>query len=274
MSGSHFEWIQEESVTEKPAVSGIVHLERRLHEGRSVILTVGDFAEALEAWLRHSKLWQSDPDGLSRVLMQQGLAGAALHLANRPNDEIFGWTLNLRTPPTNVFLTGDVRKGTFTGRVYTEGVRTTEHSRLFVQTYRASQPEPFHSAIDVAGFDVLEIFEQYYERSEQNPARFFELEGARYGMLLGLPGVDRDWISSLTAGEIEPMLADSRRIDGRVVRFECGCSPAKMLRALRSIFQENSEELFLDEDRVETSCPRCGRRWWVTREQFAGADPE
>ncbi|MDM7914426.1 MAG: Hsp33 family molecular chaperone HslO, partial [Candidatus Eisenbacteria bacterium] len=50
--------------------------------------------------------------------------------------------------------------------------------------------------------------------------------------------------------------------------LECGCSPAKMLRALRTILAEQPEELFQGDERVETSCPRCGRRWWVTREQF------
>ncbi len=255
-------------LTEKTAPAGLVQLDRHLHDERSVILTAGDFSETFDAWLRHCQLWQSEPDGLTSILMRQGLAAASLHLANRPNDEIVGWTLNLQRPPTNVFLTGDVRKATVTGRVYTEGVKTADHSRLFVQTSRASQPEPFQSAIDVSGFDLLEIFEQYYDRSEQNPARFFDLDGNRFAMVLGLPGVDRAWIQDLQPSSFGEILDAARSIDGRAFRFECGCSPAKMLRALRSIFLKDPEDLFQGEDRVEAACPRCGRRWWVTREQF------
>jgi molecular chaperone Hsp33 len=258
----------EESVTERTAAAGTVNLERRLDDTRSIILTTGDFTQVIEAWTRHCELWHGESDGLSRVLMRQGLAAAALHLANRPNDELVGWTLNLLQPPTNVFLTGDVRKAIVTGRVYTDGVRTADHSRLFVQTSRASQPEPFQSAIDVTGFDVLEIFEQYYSRSEQNPARFFELDANRFAMVLGLPGVDPLWIQHLEPGSFEGTFAAARAIDGRAFRFECGCSPTKMLRALRSIFENDPDDLFRGEDRVETFCPRCGRRWWVTREQF------
>jgi molecular chaperone Hsp33 len=255
-------------LTEDGAASGIVELDRRLLNDRGVVVTTGDFTGVIDAWHRHCRLWQEEPDGFSSVLMHQGLAAVALHLANRPNDEMVGWTLNLHQPPTNVFLTGDVRKGTFTGRVYTEGVRTENRSRLFVQTYRPSLREPFQSAIDVTGFDVMEIFEQYYERSEQNPARFYELDGNRYGMVLGLPGVDRSWIQGIGPESLSEHRDSGKPIDGRVFRFECGCSPVKMLRALRSMFHSNPGELFRGEERVETSCPRCGRRWWLTLDQF------
>lgn len=255
-------------MTENDAVSGTVELDRRLLNDRAAVVTTGDFTAVIDAWHRHCTLWQELPDGFSSVLMHQGLAAVALHMANRPNDEMVGWTLNLHQPPTNVFLTGDVRKGIFTGRVYTEGVRSEGRSRLFVQTYRPSLREPFQSAIDVVGLDVMEIFEQYYQRSEQNPARFCELGGNRYGMVLGLPGVERTWIEGIDHESVLELHDSGTPIEGRVYRFECGCSPSKMVRAVRTIFHSNPDELFQGEERVETSCPRCGRRWWLTLEQF------
>lgn len=257
------------------AAIGKVVIERRLLDSRSVIVSSGDFGLVAEAWKRHASVWQGDPDPLSTVMMAQGLAAAALHLANRPRDEIVAWTLNLQNPPTNIFLTGEAGRGIVTGRAYTEGVRIADGSRLYVQTLRA-KGEPATSSIEVHGLDLLEIFEQYYERSEQMPARFFDLDDGRFTMVLGLPRVDRVWIRSLSRERLDELNLELRPLESRSFHFECGCSPRKMLRALRSIFAKDPEDLFRGEEGVETSCPRCGRRWWVTREQFLspGAAPD
>lgn len=270
-------------------------MRRWLIDAHSVLLTTGDFAPLVGAWRAHARLWDGGFDGLAEALMRQGLAAAVLHLANRPRDEAVAWTLNLRDPPTNLFLTGEARRGIVTGRVFSENIRTSGSSRLYVQTLRA-RGEPTMSAIDVSGFDVLEIFEQYYARSEQSPARFVDYGGDgvgpggaksssdRFGMLLGMPGADRAWIAGLTREEIEGLDPASngdviprpgaRLLEERVMRFECGCTPRKMLSALRGIFGRRPDELFQGELFVETTCPRCGRRWRVSREQFEAAGDE
>lgn len=265
--GEHEGRSEQGSTPAEIASIGKVVLERRLHDARSVIVSSGAFGPLVEAWRGHAAVWQGEPDPLSVVLMAQGLAAAALHLANRPRDEIVAWTLNLQQPPTNVFLTGEAGRGIVTGRVFTDGVRTAESSRLHVQTLRASG-EPITSSIEVHGLDLLEIFEQYYERSEQMPARFFELDDGDFTMVLGLPGVDGAWIRSLKREDLDGLIPALRPLENRSFQLECGCSPRKMLRALRSIFAKDPEDLFRGEEGVETSCPRCGRRWWVTREQF------
>jgi molecular chaperone Hsp33 len=252
-----------------------VILRRWFIDDRSVLLTTGDFRDFIEAWRVHARLWDGGYDDLSETLIRQGLAAATMHLVNRPRDEIVAWTLNLKEPPTNLFLTGEARRGIVTGRVFVEGVRTAESSRLYVQTLRA-RGEPAVSAIDVVGFDVLEIFEQYYARSEQSPARFLEIEGAngagdRFAMVLGMPGADRAWVESVDTGAIAFLEAHARLLEVRPIRFECGCTPRKMLGALRGIFGQKPDELFRGESSVETTCPRCGRRWRVSREQFEGA---
>jgi molecular chaperone Hsp33 len=128
--------------------------------------------------------------------------------------------------------------------------------------------EPQTSVIEVTGFDVLEIFEQYYDRSEQNPARFYPLEGERFAAVLGLPGVNREWLAALTTEEAVAILEASPVIEERTFRFECGCTHARILEVMQSIFGQKPEELFHEDPRVEVFCPRCGRRWWVDRGQF------
>lgn len=246
---------------------GEAAVRRYIDNSRWVVISEGDFGPLIDAWRLHASVWSPSSDGLGDMLMRQGLAAAALHLANRPRDEMVGWTLNLAEPPTNVFMTGDARQSNVTGRVFTEGVKTVAHSRLFVQSYRAGR-EPMESVIEVRGFDLLSIFEQYYQRSEQNPARFFQKENDEFFMVLGMPGVNRQWMAELDLPASLALIDEARLLEERPFRFECGCSPGKMLNALRDIFQADPEELFQGEAGVETSCPRCGRRWWIQRDQF------
>lgn len=246
---------------------GEVAIRRQIENAHACLLASGDFGDLQAGWWRHACLWEGEPDGLSSTLMRQGLAAAVLHPANRPRNETVAWTLNLKLPPTNLFLTGSSFDGTITGRVITEGVKTEESSRLFVQVVRP-RGEPQTSRVEVEGFDVLDIFEQYFARSEQNLARFFPLGGERVAAVLGLPGVDPDWLRGLDIDAARELLDVAPTIEERVFRFECGCSPERILEIMRSIFGNAPEDLFHDEQQVEVFCPRCGRRWWVDREQF------
>ncbi len=246
---------------------GEVVIRRQIENPRACLIVSGDFGDLLAGWWHHASLWGGEPDGLASVLMRQGLAAAVLHLSNRPRNETVAWTLNLKQPPTNLFLTGSSVEGTITGRVITQGVRTEESSRLFVQVVKP-RGEPQTSRLDVDGFDVLEIFEQYFTRSEQNPARFFAIEQERFAAVFGLPGVDPAWLHGLAVGGARTLLDTAVALDERSFRFECGCSPVRIVEVMRSLYAKEPNELFRDETQVEVFCPRCGRRWWVDREQF------
>ena len=39
---------------------------------------------------------------------------------------------------------------------------------------------------------------------------------------------------------------------------------------LRNIYKDNPADLFKGDPGVETFCPRCGGRWWITESEFAG----
>jgi molecular chaperone Hsp33 len=123
----------------------------------------------------------------------------------------------------------------------------------------------------VDGFDVLSFFEQYYNRSEQKPARFFEAGDTEFVMLLGLPGVDAAAMQALTRDE-GLALADAapRPLDEQIFRFQCGCNFETMREVVGTLFREKEEELFRGEEEVEVSCPRCGHRWRVTKNDVAG----
>jgi len=235
---------------------------------REAILCIADCSGLLAAYTDHVARWETVPDPLFHVMIRQALSGMVLYLSCRPKDESVAWTLNFRQPPANVFVAGDGDLSTVTGRVFTEGVKTTENSRLFVETRRPKRGT-VQSSVDVVGYDVLEILEAYYQQSEQHPARFIELGETEFAMINALPGVDADWLFSLTPDGVRQALqAEPRRIDERAFVFQCGCTLERITEVVRGVWKDNPDDLFRRESGVETFCPRCGHRWWVSRELF------
>lgn len=247
---------------------GEATVRRYIDHENDALVTIGDFAPFFAAYLDHVRRWESEPDGLSSTLMRQGLGAAILHLSTRPFGESVGWTIHVHDPPTNLFLTGDAAEGTVTGRVYTEDVKPSEQSRIYVQISRQGR-EPTQSVVEVEGLDVLEMFDRYYERSEQMPARFFEITEEQYIMVLALPDADPDWIRNLDREAALALLSRGLKPLGEsTYRFQCGCTSERMLEVVGGLFATKPNELFRGEDGVEVFCPRCGRRWWVDRETF------
>lgn len=247
---------------------GEATIRRYVDREHDLLIARGDFGAMFAAYLDHARRWDDEPDGLSQTFMRQGLGAAALHLASRPKGESVGWTIQIHRPPTNVFLTGDSSEAIVTGRVFTRNVRPADHSRMYVQTSRAAG-HPSGSTIEVFGLDILEMFERYYKQSVQTPARFVEISDDSFLMLLALPDADREWLERLSREEAIGVAEDDVKPLGETVfRFQCGCNPERMLEVVRKLFREDPAELFRGDEGVEISCPRCGRRWWIDRQQF------
>jgi molecular chaperone Hsp33 len=243
---------------------GEATVHRFLDEEHDAVLARGHFGGLFAAYLDHARRWEHEPDGFAEVLMRQGLGAAVLSLANRPSDEFVGWTINIHRPPTNLFLTGDTKTRTVTGRVFTKNVRPTESSRMFVQTSRFGG-NVNQSSVALEGLDVLEMFEQYYHRSVQTAARLFEIDALTFVMLLALPAADREWFEQLTREEAAAQVAGNhlRPLDELLFRFQCGCNQERMREIVQGLYQSEREALFQGDPGVEVLCPRCGRRWWV-----------
>jgi molecular chaperone Hsp33 len=253
------------STTEGPGESTVRRYADRAH---NTVMARGDVTGLFAAYLDHAERWQSAPDGLSQVMIRQAMGAAALHLSCRPTDELVAWTLNIAKPPLNIFVAGDAGERSVVGRVFTEDVDTIETSRFFVESKRPRR-EPSRSTVLVERLDVLEIFQQYYQQSEQTFARFFELSDSEFAMIQAMPDADLDWLAGLgreqlityVTGGLDPL-------DEQIYRFHCGCTPDRMLEVITSMFKGREDELFQGEDGVQVNCPRCGRHWWVARADF------
>jgi len=253
---------------------GETTIRRSLDEHRVLSLAEGRFEPIFRAYDEHVRRWELPADGLTMSLAHDGLAAMALHLSTRPLDETVGVTINIHSPPLNLFLGGDAEDHRVTARAFTDDVRTASSNRLFVESYR---PEigPTLSSMDVLGVDVFAMFEEYYTRSEQLHARFVSLDDDRYGLVQALPDGGRERLEAMTREDATLLFHGPQNfLEERPIRFLCGCTPERIVRVLREMFREREADLFHGEPGVEAFCPRCGARWWIERTKYEGATGE
>ncbi len=248
--------------SQEAIVSGFLDRERE------VVIARGEFSPLFAAYRSHARKWNSMPDDQALGMMNHMLAAAALYLAIHPPDEFAAWTLNIVQPPINFFVCGDNQQFAITGRAYTQNVKNANSNRLFMESQRPRR-EPSRSVLDVAGGDVLDIFEQFFNKSDQIPSRLFARAANEIVLIQGMPGVDLAWLQSLDSDSVRGYLKkDFENIEQRNYRFQCGCDPGKILTVVSGMFKDNPEDLFRGDSEVETHCPRCSRSFWITREDF------
>jgi len=208
---------------------------------------------------------QPEPDRL----LKEALAALVLHLGARPWSEGTAWTVHFTDPFVNVFATGDNRSATVIAKSFTEDVRELPENLFYSQVVR-DREKPRLSAVPFTGADFFGAVEEFYARSEQRPARYFELSDETYAMLTAQPDCDMDWFNSLD-NRAAASLADDEELgflEERYYRFECGCNESRMFNTIRPLAHPGPDQLFLGEDKLRVTCPRCGRRYLVTREAF------
>ncbi len=235
---------------------------------RNALLLRGQFTPVFTDYYLH--LMQHgirQPEDLDAMLKEL-LAGLALHLVARPWAETVAWTVNLRAPRINVFVTGGSVAEGLTGRIFTEDVREPDRDVFYSQTTVPAQ-EPRTSALQVDERDPLFWVEQYYMQSEQRPARLFRHDDEVFTMVAAQPDYDEEWFAGLDAAQVERLEAEeeTKRIESRRFRFHCGCELDKILPVLGT-WKDRPEELFEGEEQIVIQCPRCAARYPITRDML------
>ncbi|MCX6875404.1 MAG: disulfide bond chaperone [Verrucomicrobia bacterium] len=199
-------------------------------------------------------------------MLKDALAVLALHLVARPWAETLAWTVNLRVPRLNLFVTGGSLTEAVTGRIFTEDVREPEHNFFYSQTTTLDGAEPSLSTMEVTGTDPVRWLSRYYEQSEQRPARAFRLGDEHFALVAAQPDCELAWLAALDETAVcgieireETTLLETRRF-----RFHCGCSLERILPILGG-WKNRPDELFHDASSITIQCPRCAARFSVTR---------
>lgn len=212
-------------------------------------------------------------------LLKDLLAVLVLHSCARPRTERHAWTLHLPGWPRNFFAAVESPEERVVGRVFREDIATGDRPSLGAQLQAGLQAARQSSvaldsplvegAAEGIGEVALVVAEEFYARSEQRPGRFVRGEGDDTLMLAAMPGSDPEWVNSVSAEEIRA-LADAGEgtfMERRKLRFACSCSLERIFPVIEPMLRRGGDSLFGDDETLAITCPRCARRYILTREQ-------
>jgi molecular chaperone Hsp33 len=202
-------------------------------------------------------------------MLKDALAMLVLHLVARPWAETIAWTVTLHTPRVNLFVTGGSVQEAITGRVFTEDVRESKRNFFYAQTTSPKLPEPRISTLEVTGKDPLVWIARFYQQSEQRPARAFRLADENFVLVAAQPDCDLQWLEALDVEAVATIDAtqETKLLETRRFRFECGCTLEKILPILGG-WKNRLDELFADADSINLQCPRCAANYYVSRDMI------
>jgi molecular chaperone Hsp33 len=238
---------------------------------RNALLVRGHFPSIYTDYYLHLMQHNLRPPTELDGMLKDMLALLTLHLVARPWAETIAWTANLREPCINLFVTGSSLEEGVTGRVFTEDVREPARNFFYAQTTTNEGKQPRLSTLEIEGRDPIAWISQYYEQSEQRPARAFRLEDEHFVLIAAQPDCDLEWLAALDETAVTHITENEETtvLETRRFRFHCGCSFDKILPILGG-WRERLDDLFEDAASINIQCPRCAARYQVTREMIVG----
>ena len=196
---------------------------------------------------------------------KDSLAVRPLHLTARPWSDSIAWTVNLRAPRINLFVTGSSNEAYVTGRIFTEDIREPDRNFFYSQTTTPDSPEPSTSTMEVEGRDPISWISQFYDQSEQRPARAFRLPDENFVLIAAQPDADLEWLTSLTPEDVAKIqeTEETSLLETRPFRFHCGCNLERILPILGG-WREKPDQLFEGAQEITVQCPRCAASYLIT----------
>ncbi|MDZ4788362.1 MAG: Hsp33 family molecular chaperone HslO [Blastochloris sp.] len=236
---------------------------------RNALVTQAEFSDLFVDYYLHLADLHVQQDPEHDRIFKETLAALTLHCASKPWNETIAWTLSFQNPQLNIFVNGSNPLGTLIGRCFTENIRPSEKNLFFADIVRPNQL-PHRSSIQFDGADGFKAVEAYYKQSEQRPAHFFEVADEEYLFVSAQPDCDVAWLESLTLEQAQNLEQNEvfSLLEMRNYRWECGCTHEKMMDILAPTMRSDAGALFGGDAALRMTCPRCGKRYAITRESM------
>jgi molecular chaperone Hsp33 len=241
---------------------------------RNCLMVRAEFTPIFTDYYLHlMDIGERHPENLDTTLKDL-LAILTLHLTARPWAETIAWTANLRAPRVNFFATGSSVYEYITGRLFTKDVREPDRNFLYSQTTTQGK-EPRTSTIEVDSSDPIEWLQHFYNQSEQRPGRAFRLQNDTYVLIAAQPDFDEEWFGALDAEQVAKISDNEQTkvLETRRFKFSCGCSQERILPTL-SAWKDKPGELFGDDATLSLQCPRCAKKYLITRNDLGKESEE
>lgn len=246
-----------------------VIVTNRFVRNRNVLISEIDASPLFHKVDTHRAEHGIEIPGIIDPLFQELLAAFALHAASRPRNELVAWTLRYANPVVSFFFVADTELGTVTGRVFLEHVKEAELGEMHQELHRPHR-EPHQSMVEFSGNSAQSAVHQFYNVSEQRPARFFALGQYRYALVSAHPDYDEGWFTHL---DLETVLNFDQNetvnlLETRTFYWACGCSYEKIASMLAPMMKQDSEAIFGEDSFANVNCPRCGASYKIQRDDL------
>ena len=235
---------------------------------KKVLLIECDLSAYLVDYFLHLKANISNPNPIREDKLRDLIACLALHLSIRPPEETVAFTLHMHSEePFSLFATGCARTNFIVGHVLQDNIRHTDINMFHSQTIKGNG-QSNTSAVRCESDDIKEMFEAYYSKSEQLPARAFFIENSDKAVAIAaMPEYDHEWFAKIPnkfpAEEIAQL--EQKPMRSYEFFFKCDCSPDKLLPYFKSLNQDEVAELYGEDSALIIGCPRCGRKFELER---------
>ena len=236
---------------------------------RNALAVRADFSPLYVDYYLHLMDQGIKHEPLHDQMLKEALAAVVLHAVTRPWKETHAWTLNFQDPLLNLFVTASSTGEALAGRVFTDGVREDKKGLFFSQV-TAKGEEPRTSTIELPSGDLFSVVEEFYRQSEQRTAKILRHGEEEFVMISAQPDCDEAWLENLTDEDL-PKLEETEEVsplETRSFRFSCGCTLERIFPALAPLAKQGLDKLFLGDEIITITCPRCAAKWRVTREQM------
>src|SRR5919199_2228305 len=171
---------------------------------RNALLARADFGELYVDYYLHQGQYGYNHAPEHDGMLKEALAALTLHCASRPWNETWAWTIHFHQPLLNLFVTGDNRRGIIVGQLFTENVKD-DGRNLFCADLVKEREGARRSAIEFKQQSPFNVVEEYYEQSEQRPARYFRHGAEDFVMVSAQPDCDLDWFHALDDKQIQSL---------------------------------------------------------------------
>jgi molecular chaperone Hsp33 len=201
-----------------------------------------------------------------RALIQELLAATALSAVSLTARESWGWSLTFKGMNIGFFI-GVEPEGMICLRILEA---ETEKASAMVQRQKAGLPMT-QSHITPQTRSPREMVEQYFSEVDQTRTRLEVKEDGDSILVHALPGGNFDAVRDLDADKLFGY-ADSaigarriKELGDVLVFYECRCSDKMISEMIDNMAESDRMYLFGDLQHVEIECPRCARKYTVTR---------
>lgn len=206
------------------------------------------------------------------------IASFAIHLTARTALETHAWTLHIVDEnPYSLFVTGStgelgedgIAKGFLVGHILTDHIRHSDTNAIHAQCI--NRGKTFRSYVPCDSSNIVSMVEGFYNQSEQRPIRIKISETSDTAVAIAaLPGFESEWFNSV---DIDALVAESESLDKTRMRtchftFTCDCSPEKLTPFFKMLGEKGLADLFGEDTELSISCPRCGKRFTVSRDSL------